>query len=429
MSILEQLRCDPEIPSTVAGSLLPALERGNWVRLLGPQDVLLEAPKALPAGPGLVLSTGGSSGGRQLCLQPSIHLDRSAAATGRWLHALGLNASQVIVWNPLPFQHISGLMPWWRAQQWNVAHVWLSPALMKSPQALLKESCQRSDWDSMPMVLSLVPTQLGRLLADPAGVLWLQAMALIWVGGAALPSELAAKARALGIKLAPCYGSTETSAMVVAQSPERFLDGEEGVGEPLDDVELRVEANGALAVRCRRLAIGRWKPDGDGSLAARSRQPSFRPLTDADGWWSSGDAACLQGSAATPQLTLLGRLDGAIHSGGITVFPEQLEARLMAAAREVGLPLKAVLFLGVHDREWGERLEALVCWQEAEQDPARSVAAMLSIKTLTDRWLPPERPQRWHHCADLASTTAGKWERTRWRAWLKDLERSNGADC
>ena len=128
--------------------------------------IRLRLPKALPAGPGLLLSTGGSSGSRQLCLQPSIHLDRSAAATGRWLHALGLNASQVIVWNPLPFQHVSGLMPWWRAQQWNVAHVWLSPALMKSPQALLAESCQRSDWDSMPMVLSLVPTQLGRLLAD-----------------------------------------------------------------------------------------------------------------------------------------------------------------------------------------------------------------------------------------------------------------------
>ena len=137
MSILEQLRCDPESPSTAPGALPSALERGAWVRLLGPQDVPLEVPKALPTGPGLVLSTGGSSGSRQLCLQPSIHLDRSAAATGRWLHALGLDPSQVIVWNPLPFQHVSGLMPWWRAQQWNVAHVWLSSALMKSPQALL----------------------------------------------------------------------------------------------------------------------------------------------------------------------------------------------------------------------------------------------------------------------------------------------------
>ena len=429
MSTLDQLRCDPCDPFAAAGALLAALERGNWVRLLGPQDVPLEAPKALPAGPGLLLSTGGSSGSRQLCLQPSIHLDRSAAATGRWLHALGLNASQVIVWNPLPFQHVSGLMPWWRAQQWNVAHVWLSPALMKSPQALLEESCQRSDWDSMPMVLSLVPTQLKRLLADPAGVRWLQAMALIWVGGAALPDELAERARALGIKLAPCYGATETAAMVVAQSPERFLDGEEGVGEPLDDIELRVEGNGALAVRCRRLAIGRWKPDGDGSLAERSTEPSVSPLTDVDGWWRSGDAARLQGPASTPQLTLLGRLDGAIHSGGVTVFPEQLEVRLMAAAREVGLPLKAVLFLGVHDPEWGERLVVLVRWQDAAHLPGAADAFLLRLKALTDRWLPAERPQRWHHCAELASTNAGKWERARWRAWLKDLERSDGADC
>ena len=88
MSSLEQLRCDPGHPIAAAGALLAALGRGNWVRLLGPQDVPLEAPKALPEGPGLVLSTGGSSGGRQLCLQPSIHLDRSAAATGRWFLCL-----------------------------------------------------------------------------------------------------------------------------------------------------------------------------------------------------------------------------------------------------------------------------------------------------------------------------------------------------
>ena len=424
MSILEQLRCDPKRPSIAAEALLPALKRGNWVRLLGPQDVVLEAPSALPAGNGLVLSTGGSSGGRQLCFQPSIHLDRSAAATGHWLQAIGLNASQVIVWNPLPFQHVSGLMPWWRAQQWNVAHVWLPPALMKSPQALLEESSARSDWDSMPMLLSLVPTQLGRLLADPAGVRWLQAMALIWVGGAALSDELAEKARALNIRLAPCYGSTETTAMVVSQSPERFLDGEDGVGEPLDDIELRVAANGALEVRCGRLAIGRWNPDGGGSLAAPATKPSLSPLIDADGWWSSGDAARLKGSAETPQLKLLGRLDGAIHSGGITVFPEQLEVRLMAAAREAGLPVKAMLFLGVQDPEWGERLVALVRWRDADDQAGAGEIVLRRLQAMTEHWLPAERPQRWHHCPNLAPTSAGKWERARWLAWLKGSEHS-----
>ena len=188
-----------------------------------------------------------------------------------------------------------------------------------------------------------------------------------------------------------------------------------------------MEANGALAVRCGRLAIGRWQPDGDGSLAAPSTKLSFRDLTDADGWWSSGDAARLQGSMETPQLTLLGRLDGAIHSGGITVFPEQLEVRLMAAARVVGLPLKAVLFLGVQDLEWGERLVALVRWQDAAYPPDAAEALLLRLKTLTDRWLPPERPQRWYHCAELVVTSAGKWERTRWLAWLKDLESVDGS--
>ena len=146
MSTLDQLRCDPCDPFAAAGALLAALERGNWVRLLGPQDDSLEVPKALPAGPGLLLSTGGSSGSRQLCLQPSIHLDRSAAATGRWLHALGLNASQVIVWNPLPFQHVSGLMPWWRARLWGAQHVPLPPLLMKDPPSLLATCLDLPGW-------------------------------------------------------------------------------------------------------------------------------------------------------------------------------------------------------------------------------------------------------------------------------------------
>ncbi len=417
MSSLEQLVYDPESPSAAAGALLTALERGNWVRLLGPKELPIDTnKKGLPAGPGLVLSTGGSSGARQLCLQPSIHLDRSAAATSHWLRTIGLDSAQVMVWNPLPFQHVSGLMPWWRSQRWNVAHIWLSPSLMRDPQALIQEAQKHSDWESMPMLLSLVPTQLGRLLADPAGVCWLQAMALIWVGGAALPSDLAATARALGIKLAPCYGSTETAAMVVAQSPERFLDGEEGVGEPLDDVELRVEANGALAVRCNRLAVGRWQQSGDRTLM---------PLTLSDGWWRSGDAARLQGASSSPQLTLLGRMDGAIHSGGFTVFPEQLEVRLMAVAREVGLPLEAVLFLGVQDCVWGERLVALVCWQDAAQSRGGVEALLQKLMALTDPWLPAERPKSWKHCPDLLATSAGKWDRARWLAWLNGSE---GAD-
>ena len=107
------------------------------------------------------------------------------------------------------------------------------------------------------MLLSLVPTQLRRLLADPYGRSWLGEMAVIWVGGAALPTDLADQSRDLGIRLAPCYGATETAAMVTAQAPLDFLDGTGGCGRPLDGVRLRLNQQGALAVHCDRLAVAR----------------------------------------------------------------------------------------------------------------------------------------------------------------------------
>jgi len=97
----------------------------------------------------------------------------------------------------------------------------------------------------------LVPTQLARLLAHPDGVAFLQQLQLIWIGGAALPAPLAEQARVLQLPLAPCYGSTETAAMVAALPPERFLAGEPGCGDPLMDVELRLATDGALIVQGR----------------------------------------------------------------------------------------------------------------------------------------------------------------------------------
>lgn len=418
MSDWRVLHCDPSAPAAAAGQLALDLAEGRWVRLQAAaarsQSAARQRPivvPTLPAGPGLVLASGGSTGGRQLCLQPAAHLDQSARATGLWLQHLGVEPSEALVWNPLPIQHVSGLMPWWRARQWGAAHAWLAPTLMKEPSSLLAWSRARADWCARPMLLSLVPTQLVRLMAEPAGVEWLQAMTLIWVGGAFLPADLAARARDLQLPLAPCYGATETAAMVTAQGPQAFLAGEEGCGAPLEDVELRVDADGALAVRSQRLALARLLDDG-----------SLEALADAQGWWRSGDAAQLVQGGGLAQLRILGRLDGAIHSGGVTVFPAQLEARLMAAARSASLPLEAVLLLAVADREWGERLVALVRWRGAEGNPELAARRLGELKALVSDWLPAERPIAWHGCDELEPTAAGKWERARWQAWLRSLE-------
>lgn len=352
-------------------------------------------------GPGVVLGSGGSSGRRRWCLQPLTHLQASAAATGIWLEGLGLEPAACLHLNPLPLHHVSGLLPLVRARLWGCDQQRLEPALLRDPAALAAAVPLPA---GRPALLSLVPTQLQRLMGVAEGLAWLQQLAVIWVGGAPLPAGLASQARAAGLRLAPCYGATETAAMVSALTPERFLAGAAGCGPALVDVELGLEAGtGAIAVGADRLSPG-WLEHGQ-----------LRPLPRAaNGFWCSGDGGLL----GPDGLVVLGRLDGAIHSGGETVFPEVLEGRLLAAAAASRLPLQALLLLAVDDPEWGQRLVALVR-PEGGADFKRLLAGLVAC---SQGWPSAERPQRWLRCDQLAATPHGKWQRNRWQLWLASLE-------
>jgi o-succinylbenzoate---CoA ligase len=359
-------------------------------------------------GPGVVLGSGGSSGagarGRRWCLQPLVHLEASAAATGQWLGACGLDPGACVHLNALPLHHVSGLLPLVRCRLWGALHLRLDPALLRQPAGLVELPLP----PGRPRLLALVPTQLQRLLVQPEGLAWLQRLAVIWVGGAPLGAELAEQARRAGLRLAPCYGATETAAMVCALPPQRFLAGDGGCGPPLADVRLRIApGSGAVELDCGRLSPG-W-------LAAGALQPLPR---SADGWWRSGDGGCLEPAG----LRLLGRLDGALHSGGETVFPEQLEQRLLQAARLQALPLRWVLLLARDDPEWGQRLEALVCPAADASGDQQGPQLLTRLAGISATWAPAERPRRWHLCPGLAPSPLGKWERGRWRAWLDRLE-------
>jgi O-succinylbenzoic acid--CoA ligase len=199
--------------------------------------------------------------------------------------------------------------------------------------------------------------------------------------------------------------------MVVAQAPDPFLQGELGCGAPLDDVELHLDRDGVLRVRTKRLALARWR---DGRLD---------PLVDADGWWCSGDAAALTtaGDGAL-SVQIRGRIDGAIHCGGETVFPEQLSQRLLHQAQEEGLPLEVVLLLPIASEEWGQRLVALVRCRDGWIESEGWASVQASMRGLTSKWLPAEQPIEWHPCAVLEPSSTGKWERGRWQRWLESRE-------
>ena len=121
--------------------------------------------------------------------------------------------------------------------------------------------------------------------------------------------------------------------MVTALAPIDFLDGKTGCGQPLVDVELDIHENGALKIRTPRLAISQWK---NGEVQA---------LRDKEGWWCSGDKAVLTNDGSRQQLKIIGRIDNAINCGGETIFPERLEAKFIAAAKNAKLPIEYILVL------------------------------------------------------------------------------------
>ena len=398
-------------PAAAAACLEEAWERQRLVALAGPgqQGELAQAlggpTQELAAlarfGAAVVVGSGGSAGGRHWCLQPLAHLQAAAEATASWVVSLGLEPAACLHLDPLPLHHVSGLLPLVRARHWGGEWRWLAPSLLRRPQDLPQACPLPRD---RPVLLSLVPTQLARLMASPEGTAWLAGCAVIWVGGAGLPAPLAAAARRARLPLAPCYGATETAAMVCALPPQRFLEGAAGCGEPLADVALRLDgATGAVEVRCGRLSPGRLEA---GRLLPLPLQPG--------GWWRSGDA----GRLGPEGLEVLGRLDGALLSGGETVFPERLEERLQGQASRAGAGLEALLLLARPDPEWGEHLVALVRPRQGGDG-----AALLGVlQALTATWPPAERPRHWHLCPSLAPTAAGKWERGRWQRWLDSLE-------
>ena len=448
MSLAEPLLlADGTPPQALALALEAAWSAGRAVGLAHPanRDALAAAigsgAALAPWDAAVVLGSGGSSGGRRWCVQPLAHLQASADATATWLRAQGLDPAACLHLDPLPLHHVSGLLPLVRCRRWGAELRFLPPDWLRDP-SLLAVACPLPA--DQPVLVSLVPTQLGRLMASPQGLAWLRGCRVIWVGGAALPAPLAAQARRQGLRLAPCYGATETAAMVAALPPERFLAGEAGCGFALADGELRLapvapaalehsqDLAAAAAAPERRLDSPAkavlelsLKPEAPAALEVRTARLSpgwleagrLCPLPrDGEGWWRSGDAARLEGG----RLTVLGRLDGALQSGGETVFPELLEGRLLAAAAAAALPLEAVLLLGLPDAEWGERLVALV-----RPGPEADAAALIrALEAITARWWPAERPRHWQLCPSLAATAAGKWERARWRRWLQEAIRS-----
>lgn len=326
----------------------------------------------VPPGPWICIPTGGSTGGVRFVAHRFENLRAVAEAFSETLPDAG---SSLVT---LPPFHVSGLMPVFRS--------WAAGGRLRFADVRAINSGRPVAEDPDGLCLSLVPTQLARLVPNPDAVAWLRRFHVILLGGAATPAPLVAACRAARLPIAPCYGMTETAAFACLLPPVEFLSGVDGVGRPLARCKLRIDAAklgepGIVCLSSPGLCHGYW-PD------VRAGQ-----FTE----WRTSDLGIVP---ADGSLRLLGRADRLINSGGEKTNPADVEA----AAWATGL-VRDVHAYGEPDPEWG----AIVCldWVPAgdDVDEARLAAA------LRERLAPWQRPRRYRRLAEIPRSAAGKIQR------------------
>ncbi len=146
-------------------------------------------------------------------------------------------------------------------------------------------------------------------------------------------------------------GQTEVTSTVMALSEDRDIEGKPAsVGLPVPGMAVAIldGANrplppgeiGEICYQGNQLMLGYWG------------QPDVTAAAMAGGWFHSGDLGRRDGDGV---IAMVGRKKEVIKSGGETIVPNEVEEIL----REVQ-GVREVCVLGVADREWGERVHAVI---------------------------------------------------------------------
>lgn len=320
--LLELLPVDPAKPLTI----LPALEEA-----LTGQRALLPVPTNDPAranllrntqGVGepiaddvaLVVATSGSTGTPKGALLTPTNLIASADAThqalggpGQWL--LAMPAAFIAGIQVLVRSMVAGVEP---------AFVDLTHGFhVDEFAARTAEIAATGD----RCYTALTPLQLDKAMSTLTGIDALRSFDAVLVGGAATNPALLDSAAKLRINVVTTYGSSETSGGCVYD------------GVPIAGANVRI--------RDGRIWLG-------GPMVARGyrNQPEHPDFVE-PGWFRTSDA----GQLVDGHLTVEGRVDNVIDSGGLKLQPEVLERFLL------GVPGVAdACVVGVPDERFGQRI-------------------------------------------------------------------------
>jgi O-succinylbenzoic acid--CoA ligase len=221
---------------------------------------------------------------------------------------------------------------------------------------------------------SLVAAQLAKALTDPAAADALAEMDAVLLGGGPAPRRVVDAAAAAGIRVVRTYGMSETAGGCVYD------------GVPLAGVRVRLLDDGRIVI-------------GGATLAKGYRNPVDPDPFAEPGWFRTDDLGALDEAGV---LTVLGRADDAISTGGLTVLPQPVEAAL-ATHPAVG---DCAVF-GVADDRLGQRVAAAIVVSEGCQPPTLD-----ALRSHVERSLPGSAaPREVHVVGALPRRGIGKLDR------------------
>jgi O-succinylbenzoic acid--CoA ligase len=239
--------------------------------------------------------------------------------------------------------------------------------------------------------ISLVPTQLRRLLADqrqPGDKSTpLAGFSSVLLGGAAAPQSLLDDARAAGVPVVTTYGMTETCGGCVYDG--RPLDGVRvTIG---DEDDPRAAAGGRIWIGGPVLFSG-YRPGGPGgrgglggNLSPQDRGGLGGLMGSPPGqaqWFRTGDLGVVDEAG---RLIVRGRADDVINTGGHKVIPGEV-----AAVLETCPGVRDVAVVGQPDAEWGELVVAVVAPFDPA-DPPPLELLRLHVRERLPRYAAPSR--------------------------------------
>jgi len=276
----------------------------------------------------LVATTSGTTGAPKGALLTAAALRASATAThdrlggpGRWLLAL-------------PAYHIAGVQV-------------LVRSLLSDTVPVELDVSNGFDIDELPSAVkelgsgrrytALVATQLAKALTDPAAAAALAELDAVLIGGGPAPRPILDAAASAGITVVRTYGMSETAGGCVYD------------GVPLDGVRLRLETDGRIVIGGPTLANGYRNPPDPDPFAER-------------GWFRTDDIGAVDDSGV---LSVLGRADEAISTGGLTVLPQPVEAALRTHPAVADCAV-----FGLADERLGQRVAAAIVVADGHARPS-----------------------------------------------------------